>query len=130
TAITNIETGARSVSTLELTKFADLYACQPASFLEERPNIPDDVSVVLMRSLQQVSNDPGFREAIDHVLMLCREGMSLKALLDDSREEPLPGYSIRLASAGDAVRQAVAIALGERRSVVLGKAPIAKIASV
>jgi transcriptional regulator with XRE-family HTH domain len=130
TAITNIETGVRSVSTLELTKLADLYECQPASFLEELPNIPDDISVVLMRSLQQVSNEPRFREAIDHVLMLCREGVSLKALLDDSREEPLPDYSIRLASAGDAIRQGEAIALDERRRLGLGNAPIGNIASV
>jgi Zn-dependent peptidase ImmA (M78 family)/transcriptional regulator with XRE-family HTH domain len=130
TAITNIETGARSVSTLELTKLADLYGCPPAAFLEERPNVSDDVSVVLMRSLQQVSNDPDFREAIDHVLMLCREGVSLKALLDTSRDESLPDYSTRLASPGDAIRQGEAIALDERRRLGLGNAPIGNIASL
>ncbi len=131
TAVTNIETGSRAISTLELTKLADLYECSPASFLEDRPNIPDDVSVVLMRALQQqASNDPAFEAAIDHVLTLCREGVALKALLDDSREEPLPDYSIRMASAGDAIRQGEAIALDERRRLGLGNAPIWNIASV
>ena len=131
TAVTNIEAGTRSVSTLELTKLADLYECPPASFLEEQPNTLNDVSVVLMRALQQQgSNDPAFREAIDHVLKLCREGVALKALLDDSLGEPLPDYAARMGSAGDAIRQGDLVALEERRRLGLGSAPIGNIASV
>jgi Zn-dependent peptidase ImmA (M78 family)/transcriptional regulator with XRE-family HTH domain len=130
TAVTNIEAGARSVSTLELTKLADLYGCPPASFLEERVNISDDVSVVLMRALQQTSNEPTFRKAVDQVLALCREGVALKGLLDDSPDEPLPDYTVRMASVGDAIRQGDLVALEERRRLGLGSAPIGNIASV
>lgn len=130
TAVTNIEAGARSVSTLELTKLADLYGCPPASFLEERVNISDDVSVVLMRALQQTSNEPTFRKAVDQVLTLCREGVALKGLLDNSPDEPLPDYTVRMASVGDAIRQGDLVALEERRRLGLGSAPIGNIASV
>src|ERR1700751_1462971 len=70
TAVTNIEAGARAVSTLELTKLADLYGCPPASFLEENASVSDDVSVVLMRALQQTSNEPTVRNAVDQELAL------------------------------------------------------------
>jgi Zn-dependent peptidase ImmA (M78 family)/transcriptional regulator with XRE-family HTH domain len=130
TAVTNMEAGARSVSTLELTKLADLYHCTPGSFLEDRANTPEDVSVVLMRSLQQTSNEPEFRNAVDQVLTLCREGVALKGLLDDSLDEPLPDYAIRMASAGDAIRQGDHVALEERRRLGLGSAPIGNIASL
>jgi transcriptional regulator with XRE-family HTH domain len=130
TAVTNIEAGARAVSTLELTKLADLYGCPPASFLEESASVSDDVSVVLMRALQQTSNEPTVRNAVDQVLALCRDGVTLKGLLDDSLDEPLPDYTVRMASAGDAIRQGDIIALEERRRLGLGSAPIGNIASV
>jgi Zn-dependent peptidase ImmA (M78 family)/DNA-binding XRE family transcriptional regulator len=130
TAVTNMEAGARSVSTLELTKLADLYRCTPASFLEDRANTPEDVSVVLMRALQQTSNEPEFRNAVDQVLTLCREGVALKGLLEGSMDDPLPDYAIRMASAGDAIRQGDLVALEERRRLGLGSAPIGNIASV
>ena len=130
TAVTNMEAGARSVSTLELTKLADLYQCAPSSFLEDRANTPDDVSVVLMRALQQTDNKPEFRDAVNRVLALCREGVALKELLDESLDEPLPDYAVRMASAGDAIRQGDLVALEERRRLGLGTAPIGNIARV
>lgn len=130
TAVTNIETGIRSVSTLELTKLADLYGCPPARFLEAEPTVAEDASVVLMRALQQSSNEPAFQAAVNHVLTLCREGVALKALLDDSLDEPLPDYAVRMASAADAIRQGDVVAREERRRLSLGNAPIGNIASL
>lgn len=128
TAVTNMEAGARSVSTLELTKLADLYGCAPAAFLEEGVSASDDVSVVLMRALQQTSNASSFHAAVDQVLVLCREGGTLRGLLDDSLDEPLPDYTVRMSSAGRAIRQGDVVALEERRRLGLGIAPIGNIA--
>ncbi len=130
TAVTNIETGVRSVSTLELAKLADLYGCPAALFLEPQPTVAEDASVVLMRALLQTSNEPAFQTAVNHVLALCREGVALKELLDDSLDEPLPDYTVRMASAADAIRQGDVVAQEERRRLALGSAPIGNIASV
>jgi len=128
TAVTNIENGTRAVSTLELAKLADVYGCSPGSFLEE--GVDNDVSVILMRALQQEANEPDFQKAIDRVLSLCREGVALRTLLDDSTEEPLPDYSTRMVSTGDAIRQGDLVALEERRRLGLGNAPAGNIASI
>lgn len=130
TAVTNIEIGSRSLSTTELMKLATLYDRPVASFLEESEGTADDASVVLLRSLKEASNDSSFREAIGHVLGLCREGVALRALLDESAEEPLPDYAARVTSAGDAIRQGESVAQDERRRLGLGDAPIGNIAGL
>ena len=50
TAITQIEGGNRSVSTLELTKLAKLYRYPISYFLDEIPNDDEDTNVVLYRA--------------------------------------------------------------------------------
>jgi len=130
TAVTNIETGNRSLSTTELMKLADLYARDPAYFLEDEPATADDVSVILLRALQQASNGPGFREAIDHVLTLCREGAVLRTLLDQPVEGRLPDYSAHVTSASDAIRQGEFVAQGERRRLGLGDTAVGNISGL
>lgn len=130
TAVTNVETGNRTLSTTELMKLANLYDRSVASFLEDEVTMADDASVILLRAIQQVSNGPMFREAIDHVLNLCREGATLRALLGQSLDEPLPDYAIRVASASDAIRQGDFVAQEERRRLGLGNAPIGNIANL
>lgn len=130
TAVTNIETGNRSLSTMELTRLADLYGRPVASFLEDAQATTDDASVILLRALQQASNEPGFREAIDQVLTLCREGAALRTLLDQPVEGRLPDYGARITSAGDAIRHGDFVAQEERRRLRLGDTPIGNIASL
>ena len=57
TAITNIETGARAVSTLEITKLADLYGQTPAYFLSPNEEEAEDLFVVLHRVLPEIEGD-------------------------------------------------------------------------
>ncbi len=130
TAVTNIETGNRSLSTTELMKLANLYGRSVASFLEDAPATTDDASVILLRALQQASNAPGFREAIDQILALCREGATLRTLLDQPVEGRLPDYSARVTSAGDAVRHGDFVAQEERSRLRLGDSPIGNIAKL
>jgi transcriptional regulator with XRE-family HTH domain len=53
TAVTNIESGLREVSTLELTRLAHLYRISPASLLNT--SLDDDATVVLMRAFEEAS---------------------------------------------------------------------------
>ncbi|HEY1930559.1 MAG TPA: XRE family transcriptional regulator [Acetobacteraceae bacterium] len=130
TAVTNIESGNRSVSTTELTKLAHLYDRPVAAFLNDEAIAADDASVPLERALQQVSNEPGFSEPINHVLNLCVEGATLRGLLGQSLEGALPDYATHVASPGAAIRQGDQVAHQERRRLGLGDAPIGDIATL
>ena len=60
TAVTNIEAGNRAVSTLELTKLAELYRQNAARFIEENQAETNDLSIVLPRALQDATSGPEF----------------------------------------------------------------------
>lgn len=128
TAVTNIEAGNRSVSTLELTRLAALYRCSPASFLEPEP-AAENPSLVLMRALAD-RNRPELRDAVDKILDLCREGAGLRRLLGREAEVELHDHSARMVRAGDAIRQGEQAALDERGRLGLGHAPIGNIAEL
>jgi Zn-dependent peptidase ImmA (M78 family)/transcriptional regulator with XRE-family HTH domain len=124
TAITNIETGARAVSTLEMTKLADLYGQTPAYFLAANEPAAEDLSVVLHRALPEIQGTPQIEKEIRRILDLYREGASLRGLLDQASEQTVPNYAVRAATAGDAIRQGEVVAQEERRRLRLGTAPI------
>jgi Zn-dependent peptidase ImmA (M78 family)/transcriptional regulator with XRE-family HTH domain len=124
TAITNIETGARAVSTLEITKLAELYGQTPAYFLAANEKAAEDLSVVLHRKVPGLDGSPQIEKEIRRVLDLYREGASLRGLLDQASEQTVPNYATRAATAGDAVRQGEMVAQEERRRLRLGIAPI------
>jgi Zn-dependent peptidase ImmA (M78 family)/transcriptional regulator with XRE-family HTH domain len=130
TAVTNIETGMRAVSTLELTKLAALYRQSPAHFFDEHANNAEDLSVVLPRALQSAADGPEFNEAIERIADLCREGTALRHVLDQDFELGLPDYSAKIATAGEAIRHAETVALEERRRIGLGNAPAIEIAEL
>jgi len=130
TAVTNIETGSRAVSTLELTKLAALYRQPAARFLDEDQTEADDLSIVLPRALQEATDGPEFQEAIDRIVDLCREGATLRHMLDQDFELNLPDYAAKIATAGEAIRHAEIVALEERRRLGLGNAPASNIAEL
>jgi Zn-dependent peptidase ImmA (M78 family)/transcriptional regulator with XRE-family HTH domain len=122
TAVTNIEAGARNVSTLELTKLGALFNLPPAAFLDG--SAVSDLAVVRARALSAVTSSPEFEPFIDRMIDLCREGAELRRLLDQDATVSMPNYAQRIANAGDAVRQGEARAREERRRLGLGNAPI------
>lgn len=124
TAITNIETGARAVSTLEITKLADLYGQAPAYFLAANEEEDEDVFVVLHRVLPEIEGAPQTKREVSRILDLYREGAGLRSLLDQASEQTVPNYAIKLSSVGDAIRQGEVVAQEERRRLRLGTAPI------
>jgi len=131
TAVTNMESGRRSVSTLELAKLADLYGYPAAFFLGANEGADgEDLALVLRRSLPEAEHNPEIESAIRDVVALCREGVTLRRLLDREPETTIPDYARRVRSAADAIRQAEEVAREERRRLGLGEAPIADIAEL
>ncbi len=130
TAVTNIETGNRAVSTLELAALAALYRQSAGRFLDVDQTEADDLSIILPRALQEAANGPGFQEAIDRIVDLCREGAALRHMLDQDFELNLPDYAAKITTAGEAIRHAEIVALEERRRLGLGNAPASNIAEL
>jgi Zn-dependent peptidase ImmA (M78 family)/transcriptional regulator with XRE-family HTH domain len=124
TAITNIETGARTVSTFEITKLADLYGQTPAYFLGANEQEVEDLSVVFHRALPEIEDTPQIDREIRRILDLYREGAGLRGLLGQASEQTVPNYASRPATVGDAIRQGEVVAQEERRRLRLGTAPI------
>ncbi len=122
TAVTNLEAGSRTVSTLELTKLGALFNLSPAIFLDGAGT--SDLAVVRARALSEATDSPEFGQVIDRMIELCREGAELRRLLDQDTPASLPNYAQRISSAGDAVRQGETRAREERRRLSLGSAPL------
>jgi len=129
TAVTNMESGNRAVSTLELTKLAEIYGYSAAFFVaaNEEPEA-EDLTVVLHRALPEIAGSPEIDQEVHHLLDLYREGAALRSLLGQAIELTVPNYAARLSSVGDAIRQGQAVAQEERRRLGLGIAPIANMA--
>lgn len=128
TAVTNIETGKRALSSVELVKLASRYGRSVASFLEN--DVTEHVSIVLPPRTQQDGAESDYQKTVDDVLDLCREGATLRALLKQPVEIQLHNYSAPVSSAGDAIRQGNSVAREERRRLGLGSAPIGDIAAL
>lgn len=122
TAVTNIESGTRIVSSLELTKLADLFNLPIGAFFDGSG--VTDLAVVRARALAEATNSPEFGVVIDRMIELCRAGAELRRLLDQDIPVGLPDYTRRIANAGDAIRQGEGRAQEERRRLGLGNAPI------
>ena len=130
TAVTNIESGSRTVSTLELTRLAELYGYSAAVFLgaNEEPGA-EDLAVVLHRALPEMEHAPAVERAVQRVLDLYCEGAVLRRLLDHTTEQAIPTYAANMTAVGDAIRQGENVAQEERRRLGLGTAPIRSIAA-
>ena len=128
TAVTNIESGNREVSTLELTRLADLYRVSPGSLLSAE--LAEDFAVVRMRALQQSSISDEIMQTIEDVRDLCHEGAMLRRILGGEFEENLPNKDVRISSPSEAIRQGDTAAREERRRLGLGNAPVGNIASL
>ena len=131
TAVTNMETGKRTVSTLELARMAEIYGPPAAYFLAESEiDTQKDLLVILHRSLPEMAEKPEIDQAVGHIVDLCREGASLKIMLNQTTGQTAPEYSNRMTSVGNAIRQGQHVAQEERKRLGLGHAPIGSIAEI
>lgn len=132
TAITQLEAGSRSVSTLELTRLADLYLSSVANLLHESTGDEDkDVLVALHRAAPGLEKDPDTRSQVARCVHLCREGVALERLLGAEHRSGPPSYEMRLPrSSGEAVVQGEEAADQERRRLGIANAPIADVSEL
>ena len=132
TAITQLEAGSRSVSTLELTQFSELYLRHVADLLHEGQRDEDrDVLVALHRVAPGLEQDPATREQVARSVHLCREGVSLKRLLGtEPRSVPSSCEMYLPRSPGEAVAQGEEAAEQERRRLEIANTPIADVSEL
>ncbi|MCB9980762.1 MAG: ImmA/IrrE family metallo-endopeptidase [Rhodospirillales bacterium] len=126
TAVTQMEGGNRSVSTLELTRLSGLYHQPVSYFLEETDDEEgEDMLVALYRIAPGLSEDPEVKEQVNRHLDWCREGYNLEQILGRDHRMGPPTYSESIPrTVGEAVSQGAKIADQERKRLSLGHAPI------
>ena len=133
TAVTQVEAGNRSVSTLELTKLADCYRRPVSHFLEPAGEEDEDegVLIALHRTVPGLEQRAGVREQVNRCVALYREGVILEKLLGQDHRIGPPLYDVRAPrTVGEAVRQAERLADEERRRLDIGNAPLSDISEL
>ena len=132
TAVTHIEAGSRSVSTLELTKLADCYRRPVSHFFEHAADDEaEGVLIALHRTVPGLEQSAGGREQVDRCVALCREGVVLEKLLGQALRIGPPVYDVRAPrTVGEAVTQAEQLAEEERRRLNIGNAPLADVSEL
>ncbi|MCY4542816.1 MAG: XRE family transcriptional regulator [Rhodobacteraceae bacterium] len=132
TAITHIEAGQRSVSTLELVQMAELYLVQAGDLLSHNSgDTGQDVLVALHRTAPGLNDDPATRKQIERCLGLLREGVALRHKLRRENRLYAPRYEAQpLRSSGDAVWQGEQVAEQERRRLGIANEPISDISGL
>lgn len=130
TAITQIEAGNRSVSTLELAKMASCYRC-PVEYFLSAAREDEDILVALHRVAPGLEAENEVRDQVDRCVALCREGVTLESLLGWDRRSGPPSRDLRSPrSTGEAITQAERIADEERLRLNIGFAPLADISEL
>lgn len=134
TAVTQIEAGKRSVSTLELSRLARIYYRPVAYFLEETPEGVDageEMLVALHRVEPGLKDDRKVREQTNRCINLCLEGVALRRVLGLTPRSGPPNYEISFpCNAGEAVSQGQWAAEQERCRLGIGKNPVPDISKL
>ena len=125
TAIVQIESGNRAVSTMELAKLAQLYGRSIASFFAESPSSEEDVLVALFRAAQAENQGLPWQAEVARYLDICRAGVELERLLDRPPHVGPPSYDLpQPRNVMEAVEQGKLVAGQERHRLSLGDNPI------
>ena len=132
TAVTQVEAGNRSVSTLELTKLAECYRRSISHFFEQAvEDEGEGVLIALHRTVPGLEQSGGVREQVDRCVALCREGVVLEKLLGQAPRIGPPVYDMRAPrTVGEAVTQAEQLAEEERRRLNIGNAPLSDVSEL
>ena len=124
-AISLMESGQRQVSTLELTRLADLYGRSVGWFVNRDFSVQqEDPVVTLFRAEPGLQGDVVQQQA-SYCLRLLREGTTLRRLAGRAAGSSLPRYELSSpVSVGQAIAQGQQVAEQERRRLNLGNAPV------
>jgi Zn-dependent peptidase ImmA (M78 family)/transcriptional regulator with XRE-family HTH domain len=134
TALVHIESGKRSLSTLELSELTKLYHRSVADFFAEadqQASHEDDPLLVIHRLPVELTDDPEVNRQVSRCVELCTIGLELETTLGIRDSRNLPAYELRAPSRPfDATRQGEQVAEDERRRLGLGYGPIADMADL
>ena len=124
-AVSQMETGQRGVSGLELHQLAQLYQRDVRDFLENRFEETNPVTAIF-RAHPELRGSPAAVRSLQRCGEFHRELVNLHGILDlDRRLSTIPAYSLPTPrSKWDAVQQGRAAAEKERRRLDLGIAPL------
>ena len=130
-AISQIESGQRMVSSIELMRLSRLYARDIASFLEEIP-VEKDALAVLFRAHPDLIENGNLHDPLRDAIELFREYANLKNLLDLDDELTIPPvYSYgEPSSVWEAIQMGERAADEERGRLELGIDPIRDMAEL
>ena len=130
-AVSQIETGQRGVSGLELYRLAQLYSRDVGDFLEDRFEESNPVTA-MFRAHPELRESPAATASLRLCGELNREVANLHELLElDRGISTIPEYSLRVpTSKWKAVQQGRAAAEKERRRLDLGIAPLPDVANL
>ncbi len=133
-AVSQLEAGNRSVSTLELKQLAETYCLPVSDLLNEEPGEEReerDVTADLFRSAPELGADPTSRLQVSLCLHLCREGVVLRQLMGVEPGSGPPVYEVRFpGTPGEAVMQGEDVADQERNRLGLGNAPVSDVSEL
>ena len=124
-AVSQMETGQRGVSGLELHRLAQLYQRDVRDFLDDRIEETNPVTV-MFRAHPELRGSPAAVQTMRHCGELLREVVNLQEILGmDDGLSTTPVYSLPTPrSKWNAVQQGSAAAEAERRRLDLGIAPL------
>lgn len=122
--ISQIESGKRSVSGIELVKLAKLYHRPVASFFDDlEESAMENPLTILYRAANLQAED---KRIVENFETFCRNYRELEKILQLQSELRLPDYSAYGDSSNklEAIRQGEQVALEERRRLGIGDAPV------
>lgn len=135
TALVHIESGKRSLSTLELSGLAKLYHRPIVDFFSEEEaavaSCEEDPLLIIHRLPTDLTNDPAIEREVSRCVELCRIGVDLENSLGFRHVSSPPSYELPAPSRPfEATRQGERVAEEERRRLGLGYGPIADMADL
>lgn len=132
TAVVAIESGKRSLSTLELSQLAKLYRRPVAHFFEDEPTAAvEPADLILARQLPGYEDNQLVKDAVARCSEICQIAIELENLLDRRPRIAMPTYNLPAPRrAEEAIEQGIMVAEEERRRLGLGFAPIADVSDL
>ena len=128
--LAQIESGTRSVTSLELVRLAKLYGRTVGSILTEEDEAGSGEAALqaLFRMDATVQEDQAFRRALAHYLTVFKEAQSLERFIGEERRQLPPDYNLRSpCNNAEAYDQGQELANQERMRLGLGFGRIADV---
>ena len=132
TAITQIESGNRAVSTLELSRLAERYRVPVARFFESGALQRDeDLLISMHRVMPGLENHPQVQAEVERCVSLFRKGIQLEKLVGQHDRAAPPSYDLGVPrTISEAITNGERIARDERQRLGLGNSPIPDVAEL